>query len=94
MNIKANTEKIKDKKVEILKSKAAKRSIVEGSFATVSGSFGNSYIVPFAVAANASNPQIAWLQSFPGLLGPMSQWLSSRLIEKNSRKKIVISIIG
>ena len=90
MNIKANTEKIKDKKVEILKSKAAKRSIVEGSFATVSGSFGNSYIVPFAVAANASNPQIAWLQSFPGLLGPMSQWLSSRLIEKNSRKKIVL----
>ena len=80
----------KSKDIKKLKEKAAKRSIIEGGFATTSSSFGGSYVSPFAIATNATNSQIAMLQSIPGLLGPLSQWMSSRLIEKYSRKRIVL----
>jgi len=73
-----------------LKEKAKKISIAEGSFATVQGGFGESYAAPYAIALNSSNSEIAFLSSFPGLLGPLSQWFGSRLIEKYSRKRLVL----
>jgi len=76
-----------------LKEKAKKISIKEGSFATVQGGFGESYITPYAIALNSSNAMIAFLSSFPGLLGPLSQWFGSRLIEKYTRKKLVLFAI-
>ncbi len=74
-----------------LKKQARKLSIKEGAFATLRLSIGNSYISPFAIALNASNSLVALLTSIPNLLGPISQWRSSRLIEKHSRKKIAIT---
>jgi MFS family permease len=68
-------------------------SIKEGIFAHIKTSLGYSYISPFAIAINASNSLIAYLHSIPGLLGPFVQLLSSRLVEKHSRKSILLKTI-
>lgn len=68
-------------------------SIKEGVFASAKSSFGDHYISPFAIAINASNSMVALLSSFTGLLGPLSQTFGSRLIEKYSRKKILLKTI-
>ena len=76
-------------KVKELKHQARRRSIKEGIFASMQASFGSYYIAPFAIAINASNSLVALFGSVAGLLGPLSQTFSSRLIEKHSRKTIV-----
>jgi len=80
-------------RIQKLKESARKISIREGALATVQGGFGDSYITPFALALNSTNAQIALLSSFPGLLGPISQWFGSKLIETKSRKKVVLFAI-
>jgi len=81
---------MKKQKIQELKHKARKLSITEGSFATVRQSLGDTYISPFAIALNAGNATIAMLSSITGLLGPISQMFSARLIEKYPRKKILL----
>ena len=81
------------KSIEKLKKKTEKYSVLDGAFTAVKTSFGGGYIVPFGVAINATNFQISMLQSIPGLMGPISQWWSSRLIEKHSRKKVVLNSV-
>jgi MFS family permease len=78
---------IKEKREE----QARKNSIKEGSFASISGGAGSSYITPFALALGANNSQIGLLASLPGILNPLAQLRGSRLIEKYSRKKVVVS---
>lgn len=78
------------KNEEHLKAEARRISIKEGCFATIQTGFGENYVAPFAVAINSSNSQIAMLTSVPGLLGPLSQFFGSKLIEKYARKKIVM----
>lgn len=85
--------KMEPKKIKELRHKARKLSIKEGTYATIRNSLGDSYITPFAVAINSSNFLIGMLSSLSGLLGPISQWQSSRLIEKYSRKKIIITAV-
>ncbi len=75
--------------IKELKHRARRLSIKEGMFAAGSGAFGNTYISPFAIAINASSSAVAMLSSISGLLGPLTQIFSSRLIEKHSRKKII-----
>ena len=82
-----------NKKEEEKRHKARRKSIKEGIFATAQASFGNQYLSPFAIAINASNSMVAMLGSLNGLLGPLSQLFSSRLIEKHSRKKIVLKAV-
>ncbi len=91
--MKRKKEALKESAVKGLKHRARRLSIKEGSFATIRQSLGDSYIIPFAIAINASNALIALFSSITGLLGPISQWLSSRLIEKHSRRKIVIKSV-
>ena len=81
------------KKINKLKKESRKYSTIDGVFATIKYSLGDSYIIPFAVAVNASNSIIALFSSIPGLLGPISQWFSSRLIEKYKRKNIISKAI-
>jgi len=69
--------------------KTQKYSIIEGSFSSVSSGAGDSYVTPYALALGATNAQIGFLSSFPGLFGPISQILSSRLMEKYQRKSLV-----
>jgi len=77
-------------RIEKLKKKARRISTIEGSFSTVQSGFGDAYITPFAIALNSSDSQIAMLTSFSGILGPLSQWFGSRIMEKQSRKKIIL----
>jgi len=81
------------KREDQLKKKSRKHSIIEGSFATIRQSLGDSYISPFAIALNAGNATVAMLSSITGLLGPISQMFSARLVEKYSRKKIVLASV-
>jgi len=84
-------EKILKKVNEKLeKEKTRKLSIREGSAASVMSGFGDAYITPYALALNANNIQIGFLSSFVGILGPLSQMWGSKLMEKYSRRKIVV----
>ncbi len=79
---------------ERLKAGARKISVVEGSAYSVMDGFGLRYITPYAIAIGMSNFLIGLLSSVPGLLGSMSQLPSSKLVEKSSRKKIVMASVA
>ena len=80
-------------RIKNLKHKARRKSIKEGMFATVKSSFFDNYISPFAIAINSSNSLVAMISSVSGLIGPIAQLFSSRLIEKYLRKKIVVKAV-
>jgi len=84
--------KIKKKLAEKKEAKhrARRLFIKEGIFISMRNSFGQNYISPFAIAINTSSPLVAMLSSISGLLGPLSQMFGSRLIEKFTRKKILL----
>jgi len=86
-------EKGDSPRIKELKHQARRHSIKEGIFASAKTSFGDYYLSPFAIAINASNSLVALLSSISGFLGPLSQMFSSRLIEKHSRKKIIVKTI-
>ena len=75
------------------KEKTRKYSIKEGSAASVMSGAGESYITPYALELQANNAQIGFLTSLTGFLGPISQIYGSRLIEKYSRRKIVVTSV-
>jgi MFS family permease len=77
-------------KEEQLKHKARRLSIKEGMFASAKSSLADQYISPFAIAIGSSNSVVALIRGVSGLLGPISQLFGSKLIEKKSRKKILI----
>jgi len=80
-----------DKKiVETKKRKAREISIVEAGAFSVSDGFGLRNIAPYAIALNASNSMIGFLTSIPSLLGNISQLITAKLLERYSRKKVVI----
>lgn len=85
--------KKESKRIKGLKHHARRHSIKEGFFATIQSSVGSRYISPFAIAINASNSLVALLGSVSGLLGPLSQLFSSRLMERYTRKKIVLRAV-
>ena len=73
------------------KQKTMGLSIREGSFAGVSLVFGDNYIIPFALSLQATNIQVGVLSSMVGLLSPSAQILGSRMMEKYSRKRILVT---
>jgi MFS family permease len=81
------------KEIELKKEKARKISIYEGSSSAVSSGFGDSYIIPFAQELLSKPLQIGFLSAFPNLLSPLAQAYGSRLMEKNSRKNIVLKSV-
>lgn len=87
------TTKTDSPKIRKLKHQARRHSIKEGIFASAKNSFGHHYVAPFAIAINASNSIVAMLSSVAGILGPLSQIFGSRLIEKYSRKKIILKSV-
>jgi MFS family permease len=66
-------------------------SIKEGSLASVSSGLGLSYFSPFALAMNATAVQVGILFAVINLLPSIVQMKASVLIEKFSRKKIVLT---
>lgn len=80
-------------RIKALKHRSRRHSIKEGIFASIKMAFGDRYVSPFAIAINASNSMVALLSSISGLLGPLTQIFSSRLIGKHSRKKIILKSV-
>ena len=78
------------KKEEELAEKTKKLSIKEGVAYSVMDGAGIRYLTPYALAIGASNAQIGFLTSIPSLLGNFSQLVSSKFMEKFSRKKIIV----
>jgi len=73
-----------------LKRHALKTSIREGTFASISSNLGDGFITPFALALNAQPIHIGILSSLSGFLAQLAQYPGTRLMEKFSRKKIVL----
>jgi len=82
---------VKDKEQ---KQATMKHSIKEGAIASVGSGVGDAYIIPYALALNANNLQIGLLKSFSSLLPPISQLYGSKLMEKKSRKKIIVTYVA
>jgi MFS family permease len=70
--------------------RSLKLSIKEGSLASVSTGLGLSYFTPFALAMNATASQVGILHAVISLLPSLVQLKAAALIEKFSRKKIVL----
>lgn len=79
--------------IEKAKKKALEKSIDEGAAASVSGGLSDSYVTPFALALGATPLQIGYLSSFTGLLSPVAQIFGSKMMEKTSRKTLVLRFV-
>jgi MFS family permease len=76
-----------------LKEKALNVSIEEGTAANISTNVGDSYVIPFALALNASSTQVGILSSFSTFLYQLSQLFGPKMMERYSRKKIVLYFV-
>jgi len=79
--------------IENKKHKGRIYSIKEGIFASAQGALGGQYISPFAIAINASNSLVALFASISGLLGPLSQLITPKLLKNSTRKKVVTKAV-
>ena len=89
-------EDLKESDAEITQKleKTRKLSIIEGSFSSIAGGAGENYVSPYALSLNASNAEIGFLSSFPGLFGPLMQIFGSKLMEKYDRKKLIVAFVA
>ena len=78
---------------EKLKEKALNVSIKEGAAVNISTNVGDSYVIPFALALNASSTQVGILSSFSIFIYQLSQLFGVKMMEKYSRKKIVLYFV-
>lgn len=67
-----------------------KISVKEGSVSSVSNGLGVSYLAPFALAMQATTSQIGILHAVASLVPSISQLGYCKLIDKYSRKKIIV----
>ena len=84
--------KKKKKKVEKI-DEAKKISIREGGYYSIASNMGAAYFTPFALLLRATATQIGILNAIMHLIPSLLQLQASRLIEKYSRKKIVLRSI-
>ena len=75
--------------VSARKKETMKLNVKEGAFMSVMVGAGHSFMIPYALAIGVGNLAIGFLNSFIGLVGPLAQLKSTRLMEKYSRKKII-----
>lgn len=72
------------------KRKSLDISVFQGAFTSIMVGAGHSFMVPYALTIGAGNLAIGFLNSFVGLIGPLTQIKSVRLMEKYSRRKIIL----
>lgn len=89
MNIQKNQNLI-DFDQEAKKAKTRALAIKEGAAWSVMYGAGESYLIPYALELQATNLQTGLISSLTSLFGPWAQIFSSRLMEKHSRKKIIV----
>ncbi|MAG07492.1 hypothetical protein CMI46_01625 [Candidatus Pacearchaeota archaeon] len=82
-----------EKSISAKKKETMSLSVKEGAAVSVMIGAGHSFIIPYALAIGAGNLAIGFLNSFIGLVGPLTQLKSTRLMEKYPRKKIVFYAI-
>jgi len=68
-----------------------KLSIKEGSFAGVSLTGSDNFIIPYALALQANNVQVGILSSLAGIISPSAQIVGSRMMESHLRKRILVT---
>ena len=85
---------LKEVKDKIKKENTMSLSIKEGAFNSVKTGLVDSYIIPFALALNANNLQVGLLISFSSLLPPISQLYGSKLMERYSRRRIIVTYVS
>lgn len=71
--------------------RSLKLSVKEGAFASVATSFSLSYFAPFALVLNATAAQMGILYAVISLLPSLVQLKATNLIDRFSRKGIVVS---
>jgi len=74
------------------KERALKRSIAEGSLHEVGTGASVSFITPFALTIGGNSFHIGILSAVSALFSPIGQLHGSRLMEKHSRKKILLRV--
>ncbi len=74
-----------------LKLNTMQLSIKEGIFTNIGVVAGDQYIIPYALALNATIAQIGMLNSIIGFFSPVSQILGAHLMERHSRKGILVA---
>jgi MFS family permease len=74
-----------------LKENTMRLSIVEGSFWALMQTFCDNYIVPFGLTLNMNDPQVGLLNAMTGIMPPFGQIIGSRLMEKHSRKGVLVA---
>ncbi len=84
-------QKKRDGLSEEQRKKSLSYSIKDGSAYAVMDSVGNGYVSPFALALGANNAFIGFLASLPGLVTSLFQLKTPRLMERYSRKSLVVS---
>ncbi|MBX4212220.1 MFS transporter [Candidatus Pacearchaeota archaeon] len=73
-----------------LREEALNISIKEGSANSFSTGISSSYLTPFALALKANAFHIGVLSALSGIVSPAAQLWGSKLMEKYSRKRIVL----
>jgi len=73
--------------------RSLKLSVNEGAAASVSTAFGTSYFSAFALLLNASAAQVGLLHAIVNLLPSLMQMTTANLIERYSRKMVVLKMI-
>lgn len=71
--------------------KSLRLSIKEGGFASAMRGFGVSYLTPFVLALNATSSQVGLMNAFIHLIPGIVQLKTAKLIERFSRKKIIVT---
>jgi MFS family permease len=77
----------------LLKEKAKKNSIGDGSFYSLMDGMGLRYITPYALSIGVSNQIIGILDFFPALIGNIFRVALSKTYYKRSRKGMVLPFV-
>ncbi len=78
--------------IEHKKEASLRHSIKDGSFYSIMQGFGENYVSPFAIAMNATNPQIAFLISIPLLLASLFQLVSAKITDWYKKRKNIVML--
>jgi len=75
-------------------SRTRRYAIQDACGASVMSGAGDAFIIPFAVALEATSLQIGYLSSIVGLLGAFSQVLGSRLVYHFRRRALMLTSVS
>ncbi len=82
--------KNEDITIEDKKQSSLRNSVKDGSFFSIMRGFGEHYVAPFALALNATSPQIAFLTSIPQLLSSLFQLISAKITDLFKKRKALV----